>query len=74
MFQFEQGSFVPFSLSEQGTHNQSAIQYNGGVLVVGSNHAIYGSPNRALQAWFIDQATFAAWSRQLTNRASRSGH
>jgi len=74
MFQFEEGSFVPFSLSEQGTHNQSAIEYNGGVLVVGANHAIYGTPNRALQAWFIDKATLAAWSRQLANRPSGGGH
>jgi hypothetical protein len=70
MFQFDNGSFIPFSLSGQGTHNQSAIEYNGGVLVVGANHAIYKPPNRALQAWFIDQATLAMWSRNLPSIAT----
>jgi len=74
MFQFEGGSFVPFSLSEQGTHNQSAIEYNGGVLIVGANHGIYGTRNRALQAWFIDKTTLAASSRQLATRPSEGGH
>jgi hypothetical protein len=72
MFEFDNGSFIPFSLSGQGTHNQSAMEYNGGVLVVGANHAIYGTPNRALQAWFIDQATLATWNRELPSRATGS--
>lgn len=73
MFKFHNGSFVPFLLSGQGTHNQSAIEYNSGVLVVGSNHAIYKPLNRALQAWFIDQATLAKWSRELPNTTAE-GH
>jgi hypothetical protein len=53
MFQFKEGSFIPFSIYEQGTHNQSVILYKGGLLVVGANHGVYGAPYRALQAWFI---------------------
>jgi hypothetical protein len=64
MFQFKEGSFVPFSIYEQGTHNQSVIHYKGGILIVGSNHGIYGSLYRALQAWFIDEMSFAASSRR----------
>jgi hypothetical protein len=53
MFQFEKGSFSAFPIYQQGTHNQSVIPYNGGLLVVGANHAFYGTLYPALQAWFI---------------------
>jgi hypothetical protein len=74
MFQFDNGSFVPFPLSEQGTHDQSVIDYNSGLLVAGANHAIFETPNRAFQAWFIDKATLAAWSRELSSGARRPIH
>jgi hypothetical protein len=64
MFQFKDGSFVPFPIYEHGTHNQSAINYKGGVLIVGANHGIYGTLYRALHAWFIDEVSFAASSRR----------
>jgi hypothetical protein len=64
MFQFKEGSFIPFSIYGQGTHNQSAINHNGGLLVVGSNHGIYGTLYRALQAWFIDEGSLAASSNR----------
>lgn len=53
MFQFVNGSIKPFSIYDHGTQNQSAISYNGGLLVVGSNHDVYGSLYPALQAWLI---------------------
>jgi hypothetical protein len=64
MFQFKEGSFIPLPIYEHGTHNQSAINYKGGILIVGANHGIYGSPYRALHAWFIDESSFAASSHQ----------
>ncbi len=65
MFRFDGRAFVPFPLSGQGTHNQSAIEYDGGVLVAGANHGIFNAPNRALQAWFVSQATLEAWNRKF---------
>jgi hypothetical protein len=54
MFLYGNGSFSPFSIYDQGTHNQSVIPYNGGLLVVGANHGVYNTLYPALQAWFID--------------------
>jgi hypothetical protein len=65
LFQFDGRSFVPFALSGLGTHNQAAIEYDGGILIVGANHGIYEPPQRALQAWFVDRATLLAWGREL---------
>jgi hypothetical protein len=62
MFQFKAGSFIPVSIYGQGTHNQSVIHHKGGILIVGANHGIYGTPHRALHAWFIDEVSFAASS------------
>jgi hypothetical protein len=62
MFQFKDGSFIPFSIYEHGTHNQSVIHYKDGLLVVGANHGVYGTPYPALQAWFIDEVSLAASS------------
>ena len=53
MFQFKNGSFIPFSIYQQGTQNQSVISYNGGLLVVGANHGYYGTLYPALQGWLI---------------------
>jgi hypothetical protein len=53
MFRFNSGSFSAFSIYQQGTHNQSVIPYNGGLLVVGANHGVYGALYAALQAWLI---------------------
>ena len=53
MFLFGNGKFVPFQISDQGTHNQSVIPYNGAILVVGSNHNFYNPPDPALHAWLI---------------------
>jgi FG-GAP-like repeat len=53
MFLFGNNSFVPFEIYDQGTHNQSVIPYNGGLLVVGANHGVYGTLYPALQAWTI---------------------
>jgi hypothetical protein len=54
MFQFSHGSFTPFLISDQGTHNQSVIPYNDGILIVGANHDDNGTPFPALQAWLIN--------------------
>jgi len=43
MFLFGHGSFSPFLIYDQGTHNQSVVPYNGGLLVVGANHDVYGT-------------------------------
>ena len=53
MFLFGNGNFVPFQISDQGTHNQSVIPYNGGILVVGSNHNFFDPPDPALHARLI---------------------
>jgi hypothetical protein len=53
MFTYNGSTFVPaLELSDQGTHNQAVIQYNGGLLVVGANHGLYGG-YPPLQAWYI---------------------
>jgi hypothetical protein len=53
MFRFNNGSFSPFSIYQQGTHNQTVISYNGDLLVVGANHGYYDTLYPALQAWLI---------------------
>ena len=53
MFLFGNNSFVPFEIYDQGTHNQSVIPYNGGLLMVGANHGYFGTLYPALQAWTI---------------------
>jgi hypothetical protein len=53
MFKFENGSFKPLAIYQQGTQNQSAIPYKGGLLVAGANHSVYGTLYPALQAWLI---------------------
>jgi len=55
MFLLGHGSFSPFLIYDQGTHNQSVIPYNGGLLVVGANHDVYGTLYPALQAWFLSE-------------------
>jgi hypothetical protein len=62
IFQFKDGSFIPFSIYEHGTQNQSVIHYKDGLLVVGANHGVYGTPYPALQAWFIDEESLAGSS------------
>jgi hypothetical protein len=62
MLHFKDGSFIPFSIYEHGTQNQSVIHYQGGLLVVGANHGVYGTLYPALQAWFIDEVSFAGSS------------
>jgi hypothetical protein len=39
---FGHGSFSQFLIYDQGMQNQSVILYNGGLLVVGANHDVYG--------------------------------
>jgi hypothetical protein len=59
MFHFDKGSLNPFPIYQHGTMNQDVIHYDGGLLVVGANHAVYGTQYPALQAWFIDEASLA---------------
>jgi hypothetical protein len=53
MFRLNNDLFTPFTIYEHGSHNQSVISYDGGLLVVGANHGYYGSLYPALQAWLI---------------------
>ena len=62
MFQFKEGSFIPFSIYDKGTQNQAVIHYKGGLLVVGANHGVYGTLYPALRAWFIDEVSLAGSS------------
>jgi hypothetical protein len=53
MFKYQGGSFEPLVLlTTQGTHNQSVIPYNGGLLIVGANHGGFGG-YPALQGWIV---------------------
>jgi FG-GAP-like repeat len=53
IFKYQGGTFEPLVLlTRQGTHNQSVIPYNGGLLVVGANHGVFGG-YPALQGWIV---------------------
>ena len=56
IFKYRSGTFEPLILlSTQGTQNQSVIPYNGGLLIVGANHGLFGG-YPALQGWIVNTA------------------
>jgi FG-GAP-like repeat len=60
IFKYGSGTFEPLVLlTTQGTHNQSVIPYNGGLLIVGANHGAYGG-YPALQGWVVGPSGTAA--------------
>jgi len=62
IFKYQSGTFKPLALlSTQGTQNQSVIPYNGGLLIVGANHGLYGG-YPALQGWIVGSSGTAARS------------
>jgi FG-GAP-like repeat len=62
IFKYKGGTFEPLVLlTTQGTHNQSVIPYNGGLLIVGANHGLYGG-YPALQGWIVGPSGSAARS------------
>ena len=62
IFKYQSGTFEPFVLlTKQGTQNQSVIPYNGGLLIVGANHGLYGG-YPALQGWIVGPSGTAARS------------
>ena len=62
IFKYQSGTFEPLVLlTTQGTHNQSVIPYNGGLLIVGANHGGFGG-YPALQGWIVSPSGTAARS------------
>jgi hypothetical protein len=62
IFNYKNGTFEPLVfLTTQGTHNQSVIPYNGGLLIVGANHGVFGG-YPALQGWIVGPSGTAARS------------
>ena len=62
IFKYQRETFEPLVLlSTQGTQNQSVIPYNGGLLIVGANHGLYGG-YPALQGWIVGSSGTAARS------------
>ena len=62
IFKYQSGTFEPLVLlTTQGTQNQSVIPYNGGLLIVGANHGIFGG-YPALQGWIVGPSGTAARS------------
>jgi hypothetical protein len=52
LFRFSGASLTAAQLFDKGTQNQSVLPYQGGLLVVGANHGVYGG-FPALQGWIV---------------------
>jgi len=64
IFKYQSGTFEPLVLlTTQGTHNQSVIPYNGGLLIVGANHGLFGG-YPALQGWIVGPSRTAVRSSE----------
>jgi hypothetical protein len=72
LFRFSGKSLTAVQLFDQGTQNQSVLPYQGGLLVVGANHGVYGG-FPALQGWIVPGLHLRPRSSKTSPRPASGG-